>query len=155
MASSRSVVVLPGEGRAARGGGGSETLIKLDGSETDNAVAVFEQIAVPGSGPPLHIHKECSEALYVMEGEVEFQVGPESFNGPKGTLVFVPTGVPHRYRNTGSADARILFWFTPAARMAGYFDELANLANSRPTARELAEIARRHGVEIVGPLDRT
>jgi mannose-6-phosphate isomerase-like protein (cupin superfamily) len=143
------VVVGPQGGRVARGGGGAETRVKATGPETGGLLEAFEQVSSAGSGPPLHIHHECGEALYVLEGEVAFEVGSEHMTAASGTFVFVPMGVPHTYTNVGLQDARVLFWFTPAARMAGYFEELAELPPGTPGDQTLEDIASRHGVEIV------
>ncbi len=143
------IVIAPHEGRAARGGGGAETRIKATGPETAGLLEVFEQVSTAGSGPPLHIHHECAEALYVLEGEVKFDIGSDHVTASTGSFVFVPNGVPHTYTNVGPAEARVLFWFTPAARMAGYFEELANLKSWTQGDPALDDVASRHGIEIV------
>ena len=142
-------MIPPHEGRLARGGGGARTLVKADARETGDLVEVFEQASSAGTGPPLHIHHECAEALYVLEGEVVFEIGAERVNAVAGTFVFVPKDVPHTYTNLGATEASVLFWFMPAARMAGYFEELSNLPSGVRGAEVLDGIALRHGVEIV------
>ena len=143
------VVIASHQGRAASGGGGAETRIKATGPETGDLLEAFEQVSSAGSGPPLHIHHECAEALYVLEGEIEFDIGSDHVTASAGTFVFVPKGVPHTYTNVRRENARVLFWFTPAARMAGYFEELASLKSSVEGDPAVDEIASRHGVEIV------
>ena len=142
------IVVKPGDGESATGAAGAPTLIKATGEATDGLLEVFEQTAAPGSGPPLHIHHRCSESFFVIAGALRFRLGTESADVGPGAYAFVPKGTPHTYLNIGSTDARVLFWFTPAGRMAGYFSEIARAGNvDRAT---LDEIAARHEVEIVG-----
>ena len=141
------IVIAPPDGAAVSGAAGAPTLVKATGSETANLIEVFEQVAAVGAGPPMHIHHECSESIFVIEGELRFQLGADTADVLGGTYVFVPQGVAHTYLNVGTTEGRILFWFTPAARMASYFTELA--ATHDLDSRTLDEIAARHGVEIV------
>lgn len=143
------LVVGAAEGDSLRGAAGAATLLKVDGVQSGNLLEVFEQAAPAGSGPPLHIHRHCAETLYVLSGDVRFELGSELVTAPTGTIVFVPKGVPHTYMNVGRNAGRILFWFTPAAEMASYFRELAAFPFGPPSDGILDEIASRHGVEIV------
>src|SRR5438128_9936657 len=67
------VVIQPGEGRAVRGAAGAATLMKADGLQTGKLLEAFEQAAPPGSGPPLHVHHDCAETLYVLDGQFRFK----------------------------------------------------------------------------------
>jgi mannose-6-phosphate isomerase-like protein (cupin superfamily) len=135
------------DGEAVSGAAGAPTLVKARAEATGGLLEVFEQVAAVGSDPPLHIHHECAESLFVIEGDLRFELGDEAAEVSAGGFVFVPKGVPHTYRNIGSAEGRIVFWFTPAGRMADYFAELA--ATPDLDDRKLDDIAQRHGVEIV------
>ena len=59
------------------------------------------------TGPHIHRH---TEAFYVLEGELVFEVGAERETIVVGAagLVAVPPGVPHSYSTTGSHPARWL-----------------------------------------------
>ena len=149
MITSDGCVVVPaGAGRAVKGAAGAATVMKVDGLETGDLLAAFEQVAPAGSCPPLHIHHDCAETFYVLVGEFKFEVGSELTTGSTGTFVFIPK-VPHTYTNIGTEHGRVLFWFNPAARMAGYFEELATFGSEQPRGQELDDIVSRHGVEIV------
>ena len=143
------VVIQPAEGRAVRGAAGAATLMKADGLQTGKLLEAFEQAVPPGSGPPLHIHHDCAETLYILDGEFRFKIGSEAVIAPTGTFLFVPEGVAHTYVNIGPDEGRILFCFTPAADMASYFEELAEFPSGPPSDRVLDDIAARHGVEII------
>jgi hypothetical protein len=59
--------------------------------------------------------------------------------------------VPHGFR-VGAAPSRKLNIYAPAA-MIGYFDELAaGIARNEMDDDTLAEIARRYGMEVIGPV---
>ena len=131
------------------GAAGAPTLVKAGGAETGGLYELFVQSASPGSGPPLHLHRESSESFYVIDGDFTFRLGEEDLAAGTGSTVFIPRGMPHTYTNVGSTEGRLLFWFTPAARMEAYFEAIAELGDSI-TRERLDDIASRHGVEIVG-----
>src|SRR2546428_1513503 len=143
------VVIHAAEGRPVRGAAGAETLVKATGPETGMLLEAFEQVAPEGPGPPRHIHRDCAEIFFVIVGVFRFEVGAETASAMAGTLVFVPKGVAHTYANIGAGPGRLLFWFSPAARMAGYFEELAKLSSGSASEAAIDDIAARHGGEKV------
>ena len=68
---------------------------------------------------PAHTHADHVDAFYVLDGEVEFTVGDETRRAGPGTLVAVPPGTVHGFRNPGSGRARILNLHAPDAGFAG------------------------------------
>ena len=58
-------------------------------------------------GPDLHVHREHTDAFYVLEGELTFGVGPgaERVTVAPGGFVAVPPGVVHTFSNESDADA--------------------------------------------------
>jgi mannose-6-phosphate isomerase-like protein (cupin superfamily) len=68
-------------------------------------------------GPSLHVHRQHTDAFYVLEGEPVFTVGPERERvhaGP-GTFVGVPPLVAHTFANESDADVRFLNVHSPAS----------------------------------------
>ena len=77
----------------------------------------------PGErGPDLHVHREHTDAFYVLEGEVTFALGPgaDPISLPAGGFVAVPPNVVHAFANEGSADASWLNFHAPDAGFADY-----------------------------------
>lgn len=115
----------PGEGRTLLVGGGDRVTYKATSAETDGAYFCFEVSTTPGFGPPLHTHA-YRELFYVLEGSYEFtlQRGDEiqTVVGAAGTSIAVPPNVPHTFRNTTDAPARLLFVHQPAA-LEAFFEE--------------------------------
>ena len=87
----------------------------------------------------------------MLEGEyVMFLEGREEVC-PAGSFIFIPAGLVHGFR-VGSMPSRKLNLYAPAA-MVGYFDELsAALRAGSADSEALEGIARRHGMEVVGPV---
>jgi hypothetical protein len=50
----------------------------------------------------------------VPSGEITFKITEEVTVGATSTCVFLPRGVPHVWKSTGTETARILFLYTPA-----------------------------------------
>jgi mannose-6-phosphate isomerase-like protein (cupin superfamily) len=139
-----------GDGRPIDLGEGFAVAVKADERQTGGVVSVLETQEPPGFGPPLHVHHDCAEAFYVLEGEYAMYLGDEEVVCRAGSFIFVPRGVPHGFR-TGETVGRKLNFYFPAS-MVGYFDDLAAaLRRQDVDDDELAKIAAGHGMEIVGP----
>jgi quercetin dioxygenase-like cupin family protein len=127
---------------------GSTMIFKAVKASTNGAFSLMER-TLPSGGrkPPAHIHTNCEEAFYVLDGEVEFSVGAATFMGRSGAFVLVPGGVAHTFGNAAPAPARLLVFHAPA--MDAYFDELQALWSSEvaPTREEEMALMRRHGME--------
>jgi hypothetical protein len=72
--------------------------------------------------------------------------GQDRVSGGPGTFVFAPRGLPHRYKNIGTAHGRLLFTFTPAG-IEAFFQELGDQSVLNPQI--MTEIAKRHGITIL------
>ena len=140
----------PDEGRAIDIGAGFAVTVKADAQLTGGVVSVLETEEPPGFGPPMHVHHDCAEAFYVLEGEYLMYLEDEEIICPAGTFIFIPQGARHGFR-TGESRGRKLNFYFPAS-MIGYFDDLASaLQRDTVAEEELAGIAEAHGMEIVGP----
>jgi mannose-6-phosphate isomerase-like protein (cupin superfamily) len=95
------------------------------GEETRGQFVLFDFFVPPEGGPPLHLHYLEDEWLYVLEGEVEFQMGDQILVGTTGTFVYLPKLRPHRFKNIGKTSATLLSLLNPSGiedlfREAGY-----------------------------------
>ncbi len=148
--SGKPFVLQPGEGRDIDMGNFRRSL-KASGQETADAFSLLEAEEPPNFGPPMHIHHDAAEAFYVVSGEYRIFIGDEEHVCPAGSFIYIPAGAPHGFR-VGAAPSRKLNIYAPAA-MVGYFDELAAaIARNEMDDDTLAEIARRYGMEVIGPV---
>lgn len=60
-------------------------------------------VPVGKEGPGLHKHT-VDQFYYILEGELTVQIGNQTYQVTKDTLVFLPAGVPHRNWNSGNVD---------------------------------------------------
>jgi quercetin dioxygenase-like cupin family protein len=86
----------------------------------------------PGEpGPDLHVHREHTDAFYVLEGELTIRVGPaaERVTLAAGGFVAVPPGVVHTYDS--ELEARWLNFHAPDCGFADYLRALRDGGPSR------------------------
>ena len=131
---------------------GRAVTIKLRGSETGGGLMMFEQTLPAGTKSTLHLHRDCDEVAYVLEGELTFLIGEaRTVRGPGGSA-FMPRGVRHAWKNTDARAGRALFLYTPA-RAGSLIEEQERTGRkfSAMTERELADLLERHGWALLGP----
>jgi quercetin dioxygenase-like cupin family protein len=142
---------------AAYWGPGDHYTFLVTGEETDGAYFVMEALVPPGGGPPPHIHRREDETFYVVEGEIEFQIGDETVMGGSGDFVNVPRGTVHCFYNAGTETARMILTFTPAG-IERFFEETLEEApndaqnppdNVDEVAARYVAAAPRHGLDFV------
>ena len=70
----------------------------LAGSEENGGrFALIEMLAPKGTEPPRHVHQREDEAFYMLEGEITFYIGDETYVATPGKFVFAPRGIPHSW----------------------------------------------------------
>lgn len=142
-----AIILETGEGKliSARG---SSMFFKATRASTNGAFSFMERTLPPGGRkPPPHIHTNCEEAFYVLDGEIEFFLGDDRFTGRSGSFVHVPGGVSHTYSNAATAPSRLLIIHAPA--MDSYFEELQELWSREvpPSVEDERALMKRHGME--------
>ena len=131
------------------------------GRETGGAFDLTLATQPPGIAPSLHVHTREAEAFYVLEGTMVYQAGDEFHHLAAGSFIYLPPGVPHAFRITGTTPVRFLSFDSPAGLMDLY-DEVGMPARERrlPGADGFSideeiprwsEISPRYGLQVVGP----
>ena len=152
----RSVTqVGPGEGRLLWVLGELVTR-KVASEQTGGAYSIFEVVSQPQGGPPPHIQHREDECFYVLEGEYEFLVEGRTLRMPAGSLLYVPKGTLHAYRNVGEGTGRMLVNQTPGGLHERFFEDLGKPAEDTstpgpeepPNAQRIGAIATKYGIEI-------
>ncbi|MEA2329965.1 MAG: hypothetical protein QOH58_103 [Thermoleophilaceae bacterium] len=93
--------------------------LKVDLPELSLAESVYE---AGRRGPPPHIHRVHVDAFYVIDGRLEFELGPDGqrFQIEPGGLVLVPPEVVHSFHNPGPGECRFLNIHAPGADFGDY-----------------------------------
>jgi quercetin dioxygenase-like cupin family protein len=74
-------------------------------------------------GPDLHLHREHTDAFYVLTGALRFALGPDgerSVRAAAGTFVSAPASVAHSFMNDEADDVTWLNVHTPDAGFAAF-----------------------------------
>jgi len=133
-----------GERHEARG---SVMRFKAVAATTSGRFSLMERELPPGGRmPPAHRHLDCTEAFYVLGGEVSFVLDGVDRTGRPGDSVLIPGGASHTFGNRGTEPALVLILHAPA--MDGYFAELERLWSAGPPPSQEEELAlmARHGM---------
>jgi quercetin dioxygenase-like cupin family protein len=87
----------------------------LSGEQTGGQFSLteFAQAPAPAAPPPLHLHRDADETLYILDGHFEFTLGERTIDGPPGAYVYIPKGTWHTLRNTTSGYGTYLVHLTP------------------------------------------
>ena len=123
---SEPYVLGPGEGRVIDLGDFGVT-VKANTEDTGGVVSVIENEEPPGFGPPIHVHHDCAEAFYVLEGEYVMSLEDREFVCPAGSFIFIPQGVRHGFRVRDVASRKVcaaLKSFSAAGSLEDAVDDL-------------------------------
>ena len=125
--------------------------LKLASADTGGNLSMFIQTLPPGEGTNEHLHLDCDETGYVLEGTIRTSLDGEISEVGPGDSFFVPRKVPHAISNGGTVAARFLFTVTPGG-LENYFREVSNRdAGAAEEIDRIRAIAKKHGLEVVGP----
>jgi mannose-6-phosphate isomerase-like protein (cupin superfamily) len=128
---------------------GIDMKVLIGGEHTDAKFSAIVAEVKPGEGPPPHLHRDREEFFYVLEGQYQLGVaGEESVIGP-GTMVFVPRGTVHTFRNISATNGKLLEWTIPGSN-GNYFRAIHDMeTNGGFDPVKFAEINQRYVTEFV------
>lgn len=133
---------------------GDQITFKLRAAETGGAFTLFEGVVAPGGGEPVHYHEREDETFWVLAGQATFLHGDAWSELGPGSLVHIPRGTVHTFRNTGTVALRLLVLNTPGGLHEELFAALSQAAPpSTPEegAALAALMARYHTVMLPPP----
>ena len=133
--------------------GVSTTDFKVATGDARGGLFVMEHTNVKKGGPGRHLHHNEDEWFYVVEGEYVVEVGTERFGLKAGDSVLGPRETPHAWAFVGDTPGKMLIAFAPANKMEAYFRAFNPRvgAYSKWNDPHDVEIARAHGIELLGP----
>ena len=147
------VAIAPGEGLSVENPTAGVVTFMLTADTTGGALTAIESVSAPGEGPPLHVHREQDELIYILEGTYRVKLGDEVTDAPAGTCVFIPRGTPHTWQSVGEAPGRFLATVMPAARgFEQFFVRYAELPAPERGAAAFARLgSETEALEVLGP----
>ena len=143
----------PGEGIRTIDLAGTTVTSKADGTTTGDAFVVAETTIVPGGfEPPLHLHREIAESLYLLSGRLDLQVGGERRIAGPGTFVSIPPGIAHTMSVAGEEPVRMLMILSNPARATQMFEVMEQMfANGPPDPETAGQLLAQLDMEMIAP----
>jgi quercetin dioxygenase-like cupin family protein len=142
----------PTEGRVIKNPVGGTIVFKASAAETSDSMTAFETVVPEGEGPPVHVHREQHEVLYIVEGTFRVLLGEDVQPAPEGAFVHIPRGLPHTWQNTGPATGRMLAIFVPGAPgMERFFEQFAAEDGEESAAVRFRRLGGPAGMDTLGP----
>jgi quercetin dioxygenase-like cupin family protein len=137
---------------------GSLFEMKLAAIDTDGALGIAEVTQPPGIATPLHVHTHEAEVFYVLDGQLDYEAGGQLHHLRAGSLMYLPRGVPHRFRIRGESAAKILVLAAPGG-LLDLYRQVGSPATERTTPPVLdpeeigrwGRVAPEFGLEVLGP----
>ncbi|MEU6718929.1 cupin domain-containing protein [Nonomuraea sp. NPDC046802] len=126
---------------------GTMMTVKAGETETGKALTLIEQECPPHFATPWHAHQNDDEAFYVLSGTVQLYCGDQTWQAGTGDFVLLPRRLPHAFANRQDSPLRLLQLTWPA----GFEHFAADIAGCDADPGLLAEVAARHGYQIIGP----
>jgi DNA-binding transcriptional MerR regulator len=132
---------------------------KVSGKDTGGAMCVLE---LNDTGWPRHINPEQDEWIYVVDGEVELEIGKKRFHLGARESMFIPRNVEHVW-SAVSAPAKIINTYQPAGKIEEFFQVLGKF-EGLPTREQainktytedqkigMKRVFEDHGMVLTGP----
>ena len=106
---SEATILRPSALKAYERGGGARTTplvsARLGAQSFINGITEFGQ----GAQIPWHFHN-CEESVMLLEGSAVFDIGDEHHALVAQDTTFIPSGVPHRFRNASDTRGMKILW---------------------------------------------
>lgn len=142
---SRPKVLMAGEGASSKMLTHTFTE-KVTASETTGDWVMIEVTDVAGSGAPFHTHP-WYEVFYILEGELEVQVGSRKVQATAGSTLYVPENCAHDFTIV-SPTVRFLIMI-PAYAEAFYREVSERVTSFPPDMQVFQEVINKHDVQLL------
>ncbi len=132
---------------------------KVSGKDTGGAMCVLE---VANTGWPRHLNRDQDEWIYVVDGEVELEIGKKRLRLGTRESMFIPRNIEHSWAAV-SAPTKVINTYQPAGKIEEFFQALAKFKDlpTREQAIEksytaeqkngLKRVFEAHGMIVTGP----
>jgi quercetin dioxygenase-like cupin family protein len=139
-------ILAPGEGESFSMFSHTMTT-KVSVNDTNGDWLMYEVRDTVGNGAPLHTHP-WEETFYIVEGELEIQVGKKIVLAQPGASVYLPADIAHGFK-VCSPTARFLI-ILPGFSEA-FYRELGEKVPTMPANLEpFQQVCDQHGVRLIG-----
>lgn len=122
------------------------------GSQSGGRFEMYHLALGGGVTVDYHVHRTMDETIYVLEGEIEFNVCGETYTRPSGATAFVPMGLHHGFTNCSAGPSQVLLVFAPSRNQDEYFRGLQRLFGAATLDTEaLKALQKQYDQELIPP----
>ena len=86
-----------------------------------------------------HVHQREDEWYYALSRGFVFETGDNKYIMQQGEGIWLPTGVPHLWANTGDSEGKLILAGQPGG-FEKFFDELGKVPVGQMNAAKMTEI---------------
>ncbi len=149
----RATIQEPDEGIRTIDLAGTTVTAKADGAATGDTFVVAETTLAPGGfEPPLHLHREMAEALYLLAGRLDVRAGDDHRVVGPGAFVCIPAGVAHTMSVVGDEPVRMLMILSNPARATEMLEVMEQVfADGAPDPDTAGPLLARIDMEMLAP----
>lgn len=120
--------------------------VLASGADSGGRYEVFELAGPADSGPPPHSHP-WDEALFIVEGEIDAQIGGRVIRAKSGAFLLVPANTTHSFKII-SPGARFIVW-TSGSGASAFFEAMDREIGFPPPSMEaVCRLAERQGIRL-------
>lgn len=129
--------------------------VLVNSKATGGRYALLRATERRGLEPPPHTHTKEDEAFFILEGEVVYTVGHQTFHAKEGDVMFLPKNIQHSFKIL-SEKLETLIMLTPGG-FENYFVEMSQpaeavqlppLPQGPPDIKKLVATASKYGVKF-------
>ena len=147
----RAIILGPDEGLRLGSGPSRDGIFKLTGDQTGGAFDYFVVEVPAGNGPPLHVHHMQEETFHVLSGEFKVRLGEEIFYVKEGDFAYLPSKIPHAFKNISDEPGRVIVVYTPGGGHK-FFEEFGPVVrNGHPDREVVRQLFEKHNMTLLGP----
>jgi len=143
------IVVNEDDGEAFRLRDGRATVkIKISKRQGAASMSVLTSTVPTNDAIRIHKHLNEDEIFFIRHGGGLFTLGQNEHPVSAGSLIFIPKGVWHGLKNTGTEEIATVFGYSPAG-FEDFFKELGTAADKpfiEKTTEERKAIAKKWGM---------
>ena len=134
--------------------------VKVGAGDSVSGMNAVEFTAPKGFGPPLHVHREEDELMYVVDGTIRLEFGDDVVRAQAGSMVSLPCGIPHTFQV--ESDTARFVTIASGRRSEPSFDRFVTALGTEIADEQLpapieidpghvAAVCADHGIEVLGP----
>jgi quercetin dioxygenase-like cupin family protein len=143
------LVIHEEEGESVRMRDGSAIVkIKIAKTQGSDSIAFLSESFMPGDALPVHKHLNEDELIFLHRGSGSLTLGEKEYQVKEGAVVFIPKGIWHGLKNTGTENIEMRFAYTPSG-FENFFREVGTPVAQpfvQKTMDERRAIAKRWGM---------